>query len=82
MVFAMGFLQFGDGEVKVTLGGGKAAAAEHFLDMAEIGFALQKLRGATVPPQVVGHMLFDPGSSGVFGHQFAQRVAGNGKTAQ
>ncbi len=52
MVFAMGFLQFADGEVKVTLGGGKAAVAEHFLDMAEIGFALQKVRGATVPPQV------------------------------
>ena len=40
MVLAVGFLQLGNRQVKVPLGGGQAAVAEDLLNVAQVGFAL------------------------------------------
>ena len=78
----MGFLQLGNRQVKVPFRGGKAAMAEDLLNVAQVGFALQKMGGAGVPPKVTGHALFDPDSPGIFFDQAAEGVPGNGQPAQ
>jgi len=52
--------------------------AEDFLDVPQVGLVLQKMRGATVPPQVTGDMLFDASQLGIFFDDGAEAVAGNG----
>jgi hypothetical protein len=59
MVPAMGVLQVGDGNPQVTLGRGEGLVAEQFLDMAQVGTVLQKVRGAGVSPKVRRYLLFD-----------------------
>jgi putative addiction module component (TIGR02574 family) len=51
MMFAVRFFELGDGEMQVTLGGGQGAMTEDLLDVTDIGFVLQQVRGATVSPQ-------------------------------
>ena len=58
MALSMSLFQIGDGERKITLGRRQRAMAEDFLDVAQVGLVLQKMRGATVPPQMTGDMLF------------------------
>ena len=82
MAAAVCFLQLGDGEVEVTLGGGEAAVAQDLLNVSQVGFALQQVGGATVPPQVAGDTFLDPGQPRAFFDQVAERVAGNGQPAQ
>ena len=41
-------LQLSDGEMQVTLGRGQRAMAEDLLDVAQVGFVLQQMRGAAV----------------------------------
>jgi hypothetical protein len=50
----VGFLEIGDGEVEVTLGGGERAVAEDLLDVPEVRPVLEQGRGAGVPPEVAG----------------------------
>lgn len=54
----VGFLQVGDGEMEVSLGGGEGAVAEHFLDVAETGAVAHEMGGAGVPPDVGGVTCF------------------------
>ena len=49
--------------------------AEDLLDVAQVGFVLQQMRGATVPPQMAGDALFDPGEPRVFFDDAAEGVA-------
>jgi hypothetical protein len=64
---AMRFFEIGDGEMEVTLGGGEGAMAEDFLNVAQVGFVFEQMRGATVSPQVAGDVLFASSEPGVFG---------------
>jgi putative addiction module component (TIGR02574 family) len=76
MMFAVRFFELGDGEMQVTLGGGQGAMTEDLLDVTDIGFVLQQVRGATVSPHVAGDTLFDPGAPCVFPDQSPERKTG------
>ena len=52
-------LQVVDVEVQVTLGRGETSVPEDFLDVPQVGLVLQKMRGAGVPPDVAGDVLFE-----------------------
>lgn len=75
---AVGLLQLGDGDAKVPLGGGQAAMAEDFLNVAQVGFVLQKVGGTGVPPDVAGDAFFDPGQLRAFGDDAVKRGAPEG----
>ena len=45
MRFSMRFLQTRDADVSVDLGRGQAGVAEHFLHGAEVGAAVEQVRG-------------------------------------
>ncbi len=61
----MSLFQIGDGQAQIFLGGGQRAMAEDFLHMPQVGVVLEQVRGAGVPPQVTGDMLFDSGPARV-----------------
>ncbi len=63
----VGFLQIGNREMEVTLRGRERAVAEHFLHMAEAGAVADEMRGASVPPDVGGDVLFHPREPGILG---------------
>ncbi len=65
MLFAVRFFEVGDGEMEVTLGGGEGAMAEDFLNVAQVGFVFEQMRGATVSPQVAGDVPFASSEPGV-----------------
>ncbi len=65
MIFAVRFFEVGDGEMEVTLAGGEGAMAEDFLNVAQVGFVFEQMRGATVSPQVAGDVLFASSELGV-----------------
>ena len=44
----VGFFEALDGDVSVDLRGGEVGVAEEFLDAAEIGAAIEEMRGVTV----------------------------------
>ena len=64
MELAVRLLQVGDGQPQVTLRGRQRLVAEHFLNVPQVGIILQQVRGATVPPQVAGDVLFDAAPAG------------------
>ena len=74
-------LQLGDGELEITLGRSERAMAEDLLDVAQVGFVLQQMCGATVSPQMTGDALLDPGEPRIFFHDAAEGVAGDRQSA-
>jgi len=52
--------------------------AEDFLNVAEVGFVLQEMRGASVPPDVASNALLDAGQLGAFGDDAVERGAAQG----
>ena len=62
----VGRFEISDGQVQITLGGGQAAVAEHFLDVAHVGMVLDEVGGAGVPPDVAGDVFLDAGGTGIF----------------
>ena len=81
MVFGMGFLQVGDGEPEVALGGGQGAMAQESLHVAQVAVILEQMGGAGAPPNVTGHMLLDSSQPGVARDQGADGVV-DGQAAQ
>jgi len=73
--------QIGDRQRKITLGGRQTPVAEDFLNVAQVGLVLQKMGGATVPPQVTGDVLFDSCQLRIFFHQRAEGVPRDGQAA-
>ena len=82
VILVVSRLQVGDGQMQITLGGGQEPVAEDFLNVPEIGLVLHQVRGASVPPQVAGDVLFDVGLFRVFFDQIARRVLAHGPVAQ
>ena len=80
MKFAVRFLQIGDGQAQISLGGGKGAVAEHFLNVAQVGVVFEQMRRARVPPEVRGDFLFNPGLPGVFLDNVPNAVSAQGVT--
>jgi len=66
MELAMRLFEVGNGQAKIAFGGGQVFVAEDFLDVAQVGIVLQKVRRAGVAPHVAGDVLFYPGAPGVF----------------
>ncbi len=60
MTAAVRFFEFRNRQMKVTLGGGEAAVAQDLLNVPEVGLALQKMCGSTVPPKMTGDTFLDP----------------------
>lgn len=51
----MGQLQLRDGELQVPFRRVQGAVPEDFLNMAQVGQVLQKVGGATMPPDMAAH---------------------------
>lgn len=71
---AMGVLEIGDGQVQVTLRGRKRPVPEDLLDVPQVGPVFKQVRGAGMPPDVAGDVLFDLGRAGVLDDQFTQDI--------
>ena len=70
----MRFLEVGDGQMQVTLRRGQGAVPEDLLDMPQVRPVFEQVRGAGVPPDVTGDVLFDFRCLCVVGDQFAEHV--------
>ncbi len=75
---AVGGLQLGDGDAQVALGGDEAAVAEDFLNVAQVGFVLEQVGGAGVPPDVAGDVLFHAGHLRALGDDAVEGGAAQG----
>ena len=71
----MSFLQLGDSDAQITLGRGKGAVAEDFLDVPQVGLVLEQVRGAGVSPDMAGDAFADPGQFRVFADDGVERGA-------
>ena len=63
-------------QMRVYLGGGDAFMAEHFLHGAEVGAALDEVRGEGVPERVWTHRLVDAGRHHPLLHEHEDHLAG------
>jgi hypothetical protein len=74
MELAMGFFEIGDGQAQIALGGGEGAMPDDVLNVPEIGFVFDHVRGATVTPDMRRDVLFHFRQLGVFASDIAHRV--------
>ena len=74
MAFLVGFLQVGDCEFGVMPQSVEALVAEEFLDVIEVGAALDKFGGATSPERVRADRAIEAGRSDVAADQDKQAV--------